>query len=435
MFARQPVAALPSLQINFPTDWLASLTDLLKILKTPFERVDALLVAMADDFAGGVMLRWLLYLFPKSRREDGAVYKSAVEWQAQVGLSKHQVERLKKQVLPGCGIDVTIKKANGAPTCHYYLDGWRFLRRLGAVLSLPIPYLLIKLQQSGNPFTGKRTMDLLESGKSLTDDSTNESNKQVVNDSSVDSKIVDFKNSSVPDLLQKNGLSQSQAAAYAGLPEAVVQACIQSATEAQPRKFVPYLIGALKNQLQAHFGNRSTAAPPPNPLPVAAVETANVEETGRIMLSSEAAQAARDKWADVLARLHAGTNTEPAPEAVNERLAVIIGSSNYWTVQRVWDAAYQQLELQLDRPSFDTYLRSAKLVDYESGDDSESACLVVRVHNSYARDMLQHRLYRNVARILRGVIGHEVTVRFEADETNAAAGQGLKRFLPMNSEK
>lgn len=422
MFARQPVAALPSLQMNFPTDWLASLTDLLKVLKTPFERVDALLVAMADDFAGGVMLRWLLYLFPKSRREDGAIYKSAAEWQAQVGLSKNQVDRLKKLILPRCGVDVTVRKANGAPTCHYYLDGWRFLRRLGAVLRLPIPYLLFKLQQSRNPSSGKQEMDLLESRKSLTNDSTNESNRQSVNDSSVDSKIVDFKSTSVLDMLRKAGLSRQHALPFGALAEDVVEACITSANEPGVRNRVAYLKAALKNQLEQQATQPSqakplfqnvapespadTEAPPPNPLPVRR----------------------SDEWTDTLRRLRegqaAGVTQGAAPEAVPANLAVMVNEN--FSAQAAWNAAYHQLELQLDRTSFDTYLRAAKLVGFEAD------CFVIQVHSAHARDMLQHRLYRNVARILRDVTGREVTVRFEADEQGASVGQGLKRFLPVN---
>lgn len=111
----------------------------------------------------------------------------------------------------------------------------------------------------------------------------------------------------------------------------------------------------------------------------------------------------------------------PEPQVVNARLAVII--SGDWTAQKAWDVAQHQLELQLDRSSFDTYLRAAKLLDFEAD------CFTVRVHNAYARDMLQHRLYRNVARILRDVVGREVEVRFEADEQVAAPTLGLRRFV------
>ena len=75
--------------------------------------------------------------------------------------------------------------------------------------------------------------------------------------------------------------------------------------------------------------------------------------------------------------------------------------------QNIWEAAYSQLELQLDRASFDTWLRPAVFLGYEDGE------FTIGVHNSYARDMLQHRLYRNVCRVLSDVNGHPVRVRFE----------------------
>lgn len=410
MFARKEKAAV---QINPTADWLDNLSSLLKAIKPrEFHTVDALLVGMAADFAGGAMLRWLLYWLPKSKRPDGAVYKSAVEWKRETGLSGHQVERLKKTVLPRCGFTVWVEKAEGAPTCHYRLDAWKFLRRLSEVLRVPMLYVASKLHlQSGNPFSGKREMDFTESVKSLTNDSTNESPEQLVNDSVPPSKkIVDFKlpestpgQLAVIELLKSAGVQGQRAVAYCALSEDVVRACIASANEPGVRNRTGYLVGALKKQLQAHNAqpqsikvlseSEDTAAPPPNPLPV--------DEPS--------------------ARLHDGVNAEPALEAMNERLLLVV--SGNLTAQAAWSAAHHQLSLQLDRSNYD-YVRAAKLVDYEP----DTTCFVVRVHNSYARDMLQHRLYRNVARILRDVTGREVVVRFEAAEEKTAA-QGLKRFL------
>lgn len=246
MFARKEKVAVQS---NPAADWLESLSSLLKIIKPgEFHTVDALLVGMAADFAGGAMLRWLLYWLPKSKRPDGAIYKSAVAWKHETGLSEHQVERLKKMVLPRCGIKVWVEKANGAPTCHYQLDAWKFLRRLSEVLRVPMLYLASKLHmQSGNPFSGKREMDFTESAKSLTNESTNDSPEHVVNDSVLPSKIVDFKSAlpestpgqlQVIELLKSAGVRGQRAVAYALLPEDIVRACIASANEPADRKSV-----------------------------------------------------------------------------------------------------------------------------------------------------------------------------------------------------
>ena len=78
--------------------------------------------------------------------------------------------------------------------------------------------------------------------------------------------------------------------------------------------------------------------------------------------------------------------------------------------QDAWNATYNQLELQLDRASFDTWLRHAVLLGVEEG------VYIVGVHNSYAQDMLQHRLYRNVRRVLSDVLGQVTELRFDVSK-------------------
>lgn len=79
----------------------------------------------------------------------------------------------------------------------------------------------------------------------------------------------------------------------------------------------------------------------------------------------------------------------------------------------LWNAALWQLELQLDRGSFDTWLRGATLLHAGEG------VLTVGVRNNYACDMLQHRLYRTIHRIVRDVAGREMEIRFEVRQQAA----------------
>lgn len=74
---------------------------------------------------------------------------------------------------------------------------------------------------------------------------------------------------------------------------------------------------------------------------------------------------------------------------------------DYTTPEGQWIAAWHQLELQLGRARFDTWLRTAKFV---SGDEKK---FVISVHNEYAQDMLQHRLYRHVRRVVCDVGGFD----------------------------
>lgn len=86
--------------------------------------------------------------------------------------------------------------------------------------------------------------------------------------------------------------------------------------------------------------------------------------------------------------------------------------------------------MQLDRASFETWLRGAALLDVESL-DGETATFVIGVRNSYARDMLQHRLYRNVRRVLSDVYGRSVELRFEVEKPADAAPEAQDEEMPL----
>jgi chromosomal replication initiator protein len=93
--------------------------------------------------------------------------------------------------------------------------------------------------------------------------------------------------------------------------------------------------------------------------------------------------------------------------------------------QEAWDLAYSQLELQLDRANFDTWLRGASLLRLENG------VFVIGVRNSYARDMLQHRLYRNVWRVLSDVWGEKAEIRFEIAPHAPKFNKGQDTEMPL----
>jgi len=75
--------------------------------------------------------------------------------------------------------------------------------------------------------------------------------------------------------------------------------------------------------------------------------------------------------------------------------------------QETWKSAYHQLELQLERPTFETWLKGAALLGVEEG------VFIIGVGNMYARDMLQLRLYRTIRRVVSEVAGANVELRFE----------------------
>jgi chromosomal replication initiator protein len=87
--------------------------------------------------------------------------------------------------------------------------------------------------------------------------------------------------------------------------------------------------------------------------------------------------------------------------------------------ERAWEAALGQLQLDLPRASFDTWVRDAELLAYEDG------TFVIGVQNAYARDWLEDRLLGTVQKTLGGLMGRTVEARFviwqpdSADEETA----------------
>ncbi len=107
---------------------------------------------------------------------------------------------------------------------------------------------------------------------------------------------------------------------------------------------------------------------------------------------------------------------------------------------QAWQAALGQLQMEMPRATFDTWVRDAELLTYEDG------VFVVGVQNAYARDWLEDRLLSTVKRVLTGIMGRTVDVRFavwqseSAEEEPAAAlptasptSSRLGRFSQLNS--
>jgi chromosomal replication initiator protein len=77
-----------------------------------------------------------------------------------------------------------------------------------------------------------------------------------------------------------------------------------------------------------------------------------------------------------------------------------------------WDAALNQLEVHLDRASFNTWLRGSVCLGCDEN-LGEPARFTIGVRNTFARDMLQHRLYITISRILGDIYGRPVEITFE----------------------
>jgi len=78
--------------------------------------------------------------------------------------------------------------------------------------------------------------------------------------------------------------------------------------------------------------------------------------------------------------------------------------------EQLWSAVLGELELQMSRDTFDTLLRSSRLLEHRA----EDGVHVIGVKSSYAKDWLENRLLTTIERTLARHAGRSVVkVEFE----------------------
>jgi chromosomal replication initiator protein len=83
-----------------------------------------------------------------------------------------------------------------------------------------------------------------------------------------------------------------------------------------------------------------------------------------------------------------------------------------------WQAALGQLQMEMPRAAYDTWVRDAEFLAYEDG------CFIIGVPNAYARDWLQSRLTSTVSRLLTGMMRRTVEVRFTVWQNGSPKSDG-----------
>jgi chromosomal replication initiator protein len=76
--------------------------------------------------------------------------------------------------------------------------------------------------------------------------------------------------------------------------------------------------------------------------------------------------------------------------------------------EQAWQATLGQLQMDMNKANFDTWVRNAEFVSY----DEDQGLFTIGVPNAYARDWLDGRLTTTVSRILTGIMDRPETVSF-----------------------
>jgi len=93
--------------------------------------------------------------------------------------------------------------------------------------------------------------------------------------------------------------------------------------------------------------------------------------------------------------------------------------------EQAWQSALGQLQMEMPKASFDTWVRDTRVVNFDDGQ------FTIGVRNAYARDWLESRLSSTVTRLLMGIMDRNVDVAFivhtgsetVSEPLTAAAGQ------------
>jgi len=85
---------------------------------------------------------------------------------------------------------------------------------------------------------------------------------------------------------------------------------------------------------------------------------------------------------------------------------------------QAWRAALEQLQIEMPKASFDTWVREADFVSFEDG------VFIIGAVNEYACQWLEGRLSSTATRLLTGLMNQSVEVRFIVSQTDMSSEEG-----------
>ena len=86
---------------------------------------------------------------------------------------------------------------------------------------------------------------------------------------------------------------------------------------------------------------------------------------------------------------------------------------------QVWQAALGELQLQMTKPTFETWVKPSKVISYEDGE------FIIAVPTVFIKDWLEQKLLSSFKRSLAGILGRSVAVTFVVLNEEPAEPQSL----------
>jgi len=376
-----------------PPEWLPRLRQLLEAFpQADLSSTEALCCRIVGDFTAGIVLHRLLYWLPRGSRSDAAIWKSDREWYAELNLSYAQMQRVRARLSPI--VKSWVERAQGAPTYHYQLRIEKLVKGIAVVLDRhPMQIRVSLLDRVENGFSAESKDDFRESLKSLTNQHQ---------DSPIDERLNIYHPYQNRFVGFTPAIADKLASEYARIGESNVRAVLERCDHSAGKSW-QYVLRSLEN-VSAQVRTPIPLYEPPAPA------RADEDITAEMRLAWASCDEGRS-WA---ARLASARNPQPAAP---------VGTGRALSEHEIhWDRAYGQLEIQLDRASFDTWLRATRFLKHQNG------VYHIAVPNDYARDMLQHRMYRDIRRVLMNVTNVPVELQFETRKPAPVQEEELPAF-------
>lgn len=83
------------------------------------------------------------------------------------------------------------------------------------------------------------------------------------------------------------------------------------------------------------------------------------------------------------------------------------------TLESLWNQILERLQLQLSRPTFETWIKTASVEQLENN------CLVIRTPNPFARNWLQKYYVKTIADVAQEILGYSVEIHITIAEGDA----------------
>ena len=313
-------------------------------------------ITMTGETDAALLLGQILYWSDRTTDPEGWFFKSAKEWEEELGLSAYKVNRAVK-LLASWGVQTRLKKANGAPTTHYRIDSEQFFESISKFLQNGFS----RNSQNGfsrdsqNGFGRNLEINFQETPKSLTETTA---------------KITPETTDDVVAALAALGLTNRQATVAVKRHQLTLDEVAQwrdwKASLKKADNATAMLVALIKEQ----------RLPP---------QEQRTKEKGPNSDSSSGSSPSVTEHADSLVEVRSSKGTVGTLRA-----------------QEVWNRVLEDLLAQIARGEFETWIKPSVLLDVQDGS------AIVGVPNIFVRQEIEGRFLSILGTALEKILGYRV---------------------------